>query len=257
MINSRFEAWMNGEALSSISPNLFITEIKYTPAEPEIRTIETVRRMGEHIESVKWKGAKVDISFILRKTTETERQNTVAQAAAWAQGGFLQISSRPGQRLHTVCIAPPYVPDECKWTDVVTMTMQTFQKPFWEELNQAEVTLNGTSGEGTLYVPGNIGEALTEVTAAPTTGTLNNITVTVGNTTITLNGVNATVGEPLTIAYDNQNILSIRRGNTSVMDKRTGGSADDLRAGCGKNNGVSFNGSVNTTVRFTARGAWI
>ena len=112
----------------------------------------------------------------------------------------------------------------------------------------------GTSGSGTIFVPGNVGKALVEVTATPADSSAN-ISLTVGSTTITLTGSNATSSNPLTITYDGNEIQSIKVGTTSVMDKRTG--SDDLLAVCGASNTVSFTASASTVVTYSVRGLWM
>jgi hypothetical protein len=165
-------------------------------------------------------------------------------------GTELEISDRPGEVLQVICTEPPYVPDHLSWADSISITFQTMEKPFWEKKTPETLTLeSGTTGSGELYVPGNIEEAVVEVEAAPASGTLANITLTVGDTSITLNGINATAEAPLRITYDRRGIQSIKRGTTSVMDKRTAASADDLLAKCGAVSAVSFSASASALAR--------
>ena len=254
MTNIRFEAWMNGVALGSVSPDLYITEISTRPASRTTVTSEIYGRNGELEGATKWKGTSVVISFVIKKNTETNRQKIVSDVAAWAERGVLEVSDRPGQQLHVVCTAPPYVPGMSSWTDPISLTLQTMEKPFWEEKSPVVLTLSGTSGSGDLYIPGNVGDALVDVTVTPTSGTMANCTLTVAGNTFTLNGVNATTSDPLKVSYDDYGFLSIKRGTTSVMDKRTGASADDLKAPCGKTSEISFTASASATAVFSARG---
>lgn len=254
MTNIRFEAWMNGAALGSVSPDLYITEISARPASRTTGTSEIYGRNGELEGSTKWRGATVTISFILKKSTETARQKIVSDVAAWADRGVLEISDRPGQQLHVICTTPPYVPGMCSWTDPISLTLQTMENPFWKEKTPAVLALSGTSASGNLYVPGNVGDALVDVTVTPASGTMANCTLTVAGNTFTLNGVNATTSDPLKVSYDDYGFLSIKRGTTSVMDKRTGASADDLKAPCGKTSEISFTASASATAVFSARG---
>lgn len=257
MNNSRYEVWMNDIALSSISGNIYVSEIKYKPAAIRTVTAETAGRNGERIESLKMKGTAVTVSFYLKKTDNTARQEIVQAIAAWARNGILKTSDRRMMQLHVMCVEPPFVPDVCDWTTPISMKFQSFEKTFWEECIPSEVTLaSGTSGSGTLYVPGNAGDTPVCATVTPASSlTDGNITLTVGDTSITLTGVSATSSSPVVISYDQNGFLKIMCGTTSLLSKRTG--SDDLLAGCGQNTAVSFSASAAASVKFSARGLWI
>ena len=101
------------------------------------------------------------------------------------------------------------------------------------------------------------GLTVVEVEAAPISGTLNRLTLTVGNETITLEGLGATTSSPLKILYTDQMIQSIRVGDDSALGKRTRSSADDLLAEIGAQTPVRMTADVAASVRFTARGKWL
>lgn len=255
MTNLKYEVWMNNVPLSSISGAIYVSRISYKPAAIKFNTAEVAGRNGERVESVKRKGATVTVSFYLKKTDNINRQEIVQAVAAWAQEGILQTSDRPHTRLHVRCIDFPFVSDVCDWITPVSIVFQTFEQPFWEEITESVLTLSsGTSGSGSLYVPGNAGKALVEVTVTPSSS-LANITLTVGSTSITLTDISATSASPLTITYDANGFQKILRGTTSVLNKRTGD--DDLLAECGTANAVSFSASAAASVTFRARGLWL
>lgn len=256
MTNLKYEVWMNDIALSSFSKAIYVSAIQYKPAEMEISTNDIANRHGEWIDGIRRKGTTVTVSFIMKKTDIVDRQTVVQAVAGWASKGILKTSDRPWQQLHVRCVEPPFVTDTCDWTQPITMTFQAFEHPFWEERTPAEASLSsGTSGSGTMYVPGNVGSALVEATVTPGSSTVNNITLTVGDTSITLTGVSATSSQPVTITYDENGIQSIKRGTTSILDKRTG--SDDLLAECGQLTTVSFTASAAASVSFRARGLWL
>ncbi len=254
MTNLKYEVWMNNVALSSISGAIYVSRISYKPASMRFNTAEVAGRNGERVESVKRKGTTVTVSFYLKKTDNINRQEIVQAVAAWAKEGILQTSDRPHTRLHVRCVDFPFVSDVCDWLTPVTIVFQTFEQPFWEEMMESVLTLSGSSGSGSLYVPGNAGKALVEVTVTPSSS-MENITLTVGSTSITLTGVSATSSSPVTITYDENGIQKILRGTTSVLSKRTGN--DDLIAECGGSNAVSFSASAAASVTFRTRGLWL
>lgn len=254
MINLKYEVWMNGIPLSSISGNIYISSIAYKPPAMSVITSVTVGRDGEQVDSVRHKGASVTVSFYLKQTENVNRQDIVEAIAAWAKKGVLQTSDKPYKRLHVLCTEPPYVPEVCDWSKPISMTFQAYEYPFWEEDAVSQLTLTGSSGSGSLYVPGNAGSTLVEVTVTPS-GSMANITLTVGSTSITLTDVSASSASPVTVSYDENGYLRIRCGTTSILSKRTG--SDDLLAECGTGNTVSFSASAAVTVTFRARGLWL
>lgn len=258
MTNVKYEAWMNGRALSELSPDLFICSIRQETPKISFNESVIAGRLGSMADSRQMSGAKVSIGFYLKKSNGPYRQQVISEAAAWAKGGVLTISDRPGQQLHVACEAFPYLDEACDWTKPVEIRLRTFERPFWEEMTPSSMSMAaGTSGSGTLFVPGNAGKALVEVTAVPSSGTMNAFSITVGDTTMTFASLGATNANPLRITYDERLIQSIRTGTTSKLNKRTGASADDLLAECGAVTPISFTAGVAAAVTVTARGLWL
>lgn len=253
-MNPKYEVWMNGVPLSSLSPSVYISSIICKPAAITVNTARTAGRDGERPESLYRNGTSVQVGFYLKKTDNVFRQELMDAVKAWAREGILQVSDMPYKRLRVRCIEYPYVPDTCDWSTQISMKFQAYEQPFWEECQETSLTLTGSSGSGVLYVPGNAGKTLVEVTAVPT-GSLENISLTVGSTGIALTGVSATSAAPVTISYDENGIQRIQCGNTSILSKRTG--SDDLEAECGTRTAVSFSASAAVNVTFRARGLWL
>ena len=252
---SRYEAYMDGTSLSSIHPNLLILDIGHEVSSFSVSAESIAKRDGLMVLARKRAKTVVTISFMLRIYDIAERQRVLQQIQRWAKGSVLETNDRPGQELYVSCDEFPMIGSARDWLEELTMSFTTYEKPYWMEKTYASVSLTaGTSGSGSLYVPGNAGETFVEVTATPSSS-MANITLTVGNTSMTLTGVSATSSQPITIRYDNQNILHIKRGTTSVLDKRTG--SDDLLAECGTPVSVSFSSSVSCTVVFRAKGVWL
>ena len=107
---------------------------------------------------------------------------------------------------------------------------------------------------GTLYVPGSGDEALVEaeVTAG---GAMSSFVVNANGESMTLSGLSIGSGGVVKITYDDQMILSIKTGTTSLLTKRTG--ADDLRAKCGESNTLAFTADVAASVVYRVRGLWV
>lgn len=254
MTNTEYEVWMNDIPLSSLSGLIYISSIICKPAEMRMNTARTAGRDGERLESAYRNGATVQVAFYLKKTDNAQRQEVISAVKGWAREGVLQVSDMPFKRLHVRCIEFPFVPDTCDWATEISMKWQTCEKPFWEECQESAVTMTGARGSGTLYVPGNAGKAMVEVSAIPI-GSMDSIIFAAGDTSITLTGIAATNAAPVSIFYDENGIQRIQRGNDSILSKRTG--SDDLTAECGERTAVSFSASGAAEVTFRARGLWL
>ena len=251
---SRYEAYMDGVALSSINPNLIIHDIQHNAAKPTIDKAALAHRNGAIWLNKTFDGTSVTITFELHIYGISERQKACQEVVRWAQGAILQTNDRIGQQLHVLCTEYPKIESAMDYTDEISMTFAAYNFPFWEEKTPAKLSLTGTSGEGTLFVPGNAGDALVEVTVKPNS-TMANITLTVEDTSITITGAGATTSQPLVISYTDKGIQKIMRGTTSLLDKRTG--SDDLIATSGKINSFSYSSSANVTVEFSVKGVWM
>ena len=252
---SRYEAYMDGNALSRVHPDILILDISHAISDRKISASRIGNRKGTLIIDDSQDGSSVTISFALRVYSISKRQEAMQEVLRWASGRVLETNDRPGQRLYVRCIEYPVVTSALQWTETITMSFKAFEYPFWEEKEKSSLSFSsGTSGNGTLFVPGNAGNTVVEVVATPAVSA-DDLSFTVGSTTITVTDCGATAENPLVIAYDENGFLSIKVGTTSVLDKRTG--SDDLLAECGQVNDFSFIASESTSVVFSARGLWM
>lgn len=253
---SRYEVILNDIALSSINPNICVLDVNYTAPKKSISTYNVAKRNGSRIHSERTEPISVSVSFEIHSYNIAERQHICGLVSRWAKnGGILEINDRPGQRLRCICEVKPVIESAKKWTDPVTMTFVAYQLPYWEEKEYAVLSLTaGTSGSGTLFVPGCEDGAMVEADITVNASTLTSLMLTANGKTMTLSGLSVGSGNTIKVAYDDQLIQSIKVGSTSILDKRTG--ADDLIAKCGEVNSFSFTSNKSVTVKFKVRGLW-
>lgn len=251
---SRYEAVLNGQPLSSVSASILILDISYPPASIDFSTYKGAKRHGSRVYREYVDHRDVVITFAIRAYSIQERQAICNAVQRWAKGGgVLMTNDHAGQRLRCVLSNPPTIQSVLKWTDPISMTFTAYALPFWEEAVPETLSLTGTSGSGSLYVPGSVDGACLEVDAVPT-GELTSLSLTANGKTLSLSGISVASGTTVSIAYNDDMIMSIRAGNTSLLEKRSG--ADDLLAKCGESNSVSFTANVSTSVTFKGRGLW-
>lgn len=252
---SRYEAVLNGQALSSISTSILILDINYSAPTYQNEVYTVAKRQGGRIYRKHADKLLTTITFAIRAYDIRERQSICNAVQQWAgQGGILQTNDREGQRLRCVCEQLPTITSALKWTDPLTVTFAAYALPFWEESIPAELTLSGTSGSGSLWVPGCVEGALVEVDAT-TSAAITSLSTTVNSRTLSLTGISVAANKVIKIAYDDEMIQSIKVGATSLLAKRTG--VDDLLANCGKSNTMSFSSDASVSVVFRVRGLWV
>lgn len=251
---SRYEAVLNGKPLSAVSADILIMDIAYPPASISFSTYKGAKRHGNRVYREYVDHRDVVITFAIRAYGIQDRQAVCNAVQRWAKGGgVLQTNDHEGQRLRCVLSNPPTIQSALKWTDPISMTFTAYSLPFWEEITPATLSLSGTSASGFFYVPGSVDGANFEVDAVPS-GALTALNLTANGKTLSLTGLSVASGTKVSIAYDDDMIMSIKAGNTSILNKRTG--ADDLPVKSGESNSVSFSANVSCAVTFKGRGLW-
>jgi hypothetical protein len=245
---------LNDTAILTACPEILIQDVSHTAPAFARDWMRQANRDGMIMGNERKEGCGVGIKFVLPVRDYAERMEALGSITAWCQkGGVLETEDRPGQRLHVVCEKMPSMASVKNIGDEMEIRFKAYARPFWEESTPETLEMAaGTSGSGTITVPGNIDGALVE--AEITAGaSVSEITLTVGETSITLSGIALENGQIVKIQYDERNIQSIKVGGTSLMDKRTG--SDDLLTVCGENE-VEFSASASVQVTFKVRGLW-
>lgn len=250
---SRYEAILNGVALSSFS-DVVITDIQYQTPNLRNEVYAVAKRQGSRIRRRYIEKATVVISFMIRAYNIDHRKQICGEISKWAKnGGILETNDMMGKRLRCVCDQFPSITSALRWTDTLKIAFSAYSFPFWEEKYPVSLTLaNGASGS--LFVPGNVDEALIEATVTAN-ASISSFALTANGKTLTLSGLSMTSGQTAVISYDDDMIQSIKIGTTSILNKRTG--ADDLIAKCGESNALSVTASGSVSAVFSVRGVWL
>lgn len=252
---SRYEAYLNGIALSSVSADILILDVEYPTPNIRSETFTVAKRQGARVHRRYVEKTSVTINFAIRNYDTRARQRICGAVTKWAKkGGILKINDREGQRLRCVCDAPPVITSSLRWTDTLRVVFVAYSLPFWEEVVPSFLRLSGTQGEGLLFVPGSVDGAMVEA-VIKANGALSTVTLGANGSTMTLSGLSVASGQIIKIAYDDNMIQSIKVGSTSLLNKRTG--ADDLLVNCGETNTLTMSANASVTVDFSARGLWL
>ena len=258
-MNSRFEAWLDGAPLSSIAEEIYIRDIRHTPASPQDTVSAYGGRDGGLLTRRYIGSAEVTIAFEIHAYGIERRQEICDLINAWAlKGGYLTTNDKPDKRLNVVCSQPPAIESALKWTDEVSLKFTAYALPYWEDLKPKKLTLTGTSASGSLKVNGYADRAYVTANVKVTgSSNLTTLTLTAGNTTITLDSLNLAQNSVIRLVYDDRHILSLLAGNTRISPKRTPESDDDLRLETGQNNTVTISANTAVQADFEARGLYM
>lgn len=253
-MRSRFEAYIDRIPLSTLHPQILITDIGYTVANYKRQTQAVANRNGLILVNARQETSKVTIAFELRLYRAAERQVVLQKIQQWARGSVLETSDREGQQLHVVCDGFPTIGSVSKWNSSMTISFTAYEQPFWENKTPSIFADDGTEITGNLFVPGNAGETYVEAEITPSEA-ITGLVISVGSTSIELESLNT--AEKITIGYDAYGNQYIKAGTTSILSKRTPESSDDLIAICGAKNAIAVTADKSVHAKIIARGLWL
>ena len=256
-MRTRYLVGLDGVELSAIAPEIIVTDITHNAPVREVRASDIAGRSGKLHTRTVTPSAGVTVAVEIHTPDVRRRALIMEDVQRWAMpGGVLTTSDRPDRVLRVVCESPPTVGSAQKWTGVCSIGFVAYAVPFWEDETPRRVSITG-NGSKSLFVPGFAAPASVEAKVTNTgSGAISSVTLTAGDTSMTFAGVALGAGQTMTIAHDARGLLTSRIGGTSVLNKRTAASSDELELEPGKNAALSVttNGTASTT--FDVRGRY-
>lgn len=251
---TRYDAIMDGVALSSLHEDLAVLDILHDPGKKRYATNPKGMHDGAFISNRYQEQTTVSIVFELHIYNPAERQLACQEVARWAKGKILEVSDRPGQRLHVICETPPSISSAAKWTSEITMTFVAYARPLWEEAFPAEITLTGSDENALMYVPGNGGKAAVdaEITAS---GQITQLILSCGTSYLQFTGLSVPANGVIIISHETDGILTAMYNGNSILGNRSG--KDDIVAESGELNEFSVYANNNVVCKFSVRGVWL
>lgn len=247
------DAWMDGVALESLG-GVILQAVSEDAPGMELTTGARPGRSGTRLLVRKRTELQVSMQVAIRERFDLGRRTAIIQAlAAWADGSVLEMSNHPGQRLHVKCTSFAAPGEVRNWAEPVRIGVTAYEIPFWEDSVPSSWTASGSTATETLHVTGTA-PAPVDVTLSPTADTLTGFSLTVAGQTLTLAGLSVGTSASVVIDHDALDLIRIRTGTTSLLDKRTG--ADDLIATPGAC-AVSYTASTACSLTLTVRGRWL
>lgn len=250
----RYTCQMDGVELDSLAPSIYITDI--VESAPSInRAIAQLPFGAQRITNRYHTQLNVTVKFLIREY-DTMRRKAICQAvAAWAQGKFLAVNDRPGQRLCVECATLPVISSAQRWTDALSMVFSAWEKPYWEDAHPASVVLSG-NGSAVLRFAGVMPDSPleAEITANNSVG---KVTIACGGQTYELGGLSMGAGDVLRIGHDEHGLQFMRVNDRSVLSHRQPDSSDEIMLQPRTDNTITFSADGNAKAVFSARGKWL
>lgn len=254
---SRFEAWLNEIPISSVSPDIYVRDIKYSA--PMIR--DTTHGYGasngaiaarRYVDSI-----TVTVEVEIHIYSVSARQKACEDLAAWAcMGGWLKTNDKQDKRLNVLCQSVPTVASALSWTDAIPITFVAYSLPYWEDVRASTLTLEGRSASGEIFGAGYADRPYACVRVEVLSGTLTEIEMAIGNTHIELAGLSIDAGHILNIGYDDRHLMTIDSDGETLYTKRKPESSDDLRLEIGQKNLVTVKADTPVKMTVSARGLY-
>ena len=256
-MRSRYLVGLDGVELSAIAPEIIVTDITHNAPVREVRASDIAGRNGKLYTRTATSSAGVAVSFEIHTPDVRRRAAIMEDVQRWAMpGGVLTTSDRPDRVLRVVCESLPTIGSAQKWTGTCSIGSVAYAVPFWEDETPRRVSITG-NGSKTLFVPGFAAPASVEETVKNTgSGAISSVTLTAGETSMTFAGLALGAGQTMTIAHDARGLLTARIGGTSVLDKRTAASSDELELEPGTTSALSVSTDGTASTAFEVRGRY-
>ncbi len=247
---------LNGSQLDQVDESIVIRSID--PGAPK-ETVQTATRMGgfgQRITGRHWESIDVQVRYAIDipKRQLADRREVFDLVNAWAMNsGWLTINYMSGKRLYVENATIPSSADLWNWTEEFTITFHAYEVPFW----QSDTPTTSTSS--TITVPGTAPTVCDAEITNESGETIDTLNVQVGQSAMAFTNLGLEDDETLVISHAADGTISIRIRNgsayRSALDKRTGGSADDLYAKPGSNLITITGGTVTHSV--SCYGRWV
>lgn len=256
MILSRRVA-LNGNQLDQIDSAIVIRKIEAGTTKRTVNATAMMGGSGQRITAQHWDTLEVSVTFAIdiHKKALADRREVFDDVIAWAmQKGWLTVNWLPDKGLRVDEVVLPASGDLFEWTNDFTIVFRAYAVPFWQD--DTATTATGAS----ITVPGQVETVCDAEITNGSGSTINTLSVGVGDSSMSFTNLGLADGERLVIGHGDDGMLYIRIYTGAsyyrrVMDKRTGGSSDDLYVKPGARSITVTGGTVTKSI--SCRGRYV
>ena len=252
---------LDGTGLSELDPRLIIQGVNEQAPGWNIAAASRFSRYGQRVTSTEKRYREVVIQFAIAEHRDIlARESVLQKVRDWGRnGGWLEISYRPFERLHVICAAMPAVNGITKWAENYSLTFRAYGVPEWESKMPDSVEATGAGGTAALTILPSEGGPL-RVEAVNSSGSAcGTISFSANGQSMAFSNLAMASGETFLLDYDAENRQRIRIGSggtwRSALDKRAGGSYDDILLPKGTHS-ITFASGVSLAWKFYVYGRW-
>lgn len=255
----RFDVYLDGIALSSISPKIYITNVNESEPRVRMTTDDNAKYIGSRLRTRRVTEREVEIVYMVRERDVSRRAQILDDISAWVHDGRLMVNYRENMFLPVYFASIPTPASSLDWTDELSLLFTAYS-PYWRSLypirTSADLAAN-TKTDVNFYPTGN-SETFLEFSIENTSASaLNTLTVKTGGRKFEFEGLGLANGQTLDVSYGDNEILRIIANGASALAKRTADSDDDLILQPRMQNTVSVTSDAAATIHLQARGRYI
>ena len=258
MILSRRIA-LNGVQLDELYERIVIREISFGEVQETVSATSRMGGAGQRITGEHYETMEVSVSFAIMVPAKDmiTRRRIYEDVCRWAQQrGWLTVNFMPERRLYVDKTQIRGAGDMRDWTGEYSITFKAYSVPFWQDIVPISVSKTSVSSSTfNMMIPGQF-RTVADAEFTNTSGSaVTTFSLTVDGNTIALTGLTLANNKKLSIYHEDNGILRIKADGTSVYDKRTTASADDLYADPGVA-AVSMTAGGAGTLKVSVRGRY-
>lgn len=256
---NRFDVYLDGIALSSISPKIYITNVNESEPRVRMTTDDNAKYIGSRLRTRRVTDRDVEVIYMVRERDVSRRAQILDDVSAWVHDGRLAVNYRENMFLPVYFASIPTPASSLDWTDELSLSFAAYS-PYWRSMYpvraSADLTAN-TKSDVNFYPTGNVETFLEFSIENTSASTLNTLIVEVGGRKFEFEGLGLANKQTLNVSYGDNEILQITANGTSALSKRTADSDDDLLLQARAQNVVSITSDAAATIRLQARGRYI
>lgn len=257
MILSR-RAALNGIQLDELYGRIVIRGIELGAPEESVESVNLLGGAGQRILRNHAETLSVIVRWAMNvpKNDLITRRRIYEDVCKWArQKGWLTVNYMPDRRLYVETVKFSGA-ELFNWTDEYEITFTAYSVPFWQDIVPESISKTSVSSASfNMLIPGQY-KTVADAEFTNTSGSsIATFSITVGGNTIALTGLTLANNKKLSIYHEDNGILRITADGTSVYDKRSAASADDLYAEPGTA-AVSMTAGGAGTLKVSVRGRY-